>query len=254
VGTRIAVWVAGVAVLAFSLHMSRCVSDPPRPMKSLATQSDVEAAATSREQMVKHQLESRGIRDPRVLKAMRKVPRDKFVLPEFRSRAYDDGALPIGYDQTISQPYIVAFMTEALQLIGKERVLEIGTGSGYQAAVLAELVPEVYSVELIEPLARRAEKTLTELGYTNFKIRVGNGYEGWPAHAPYDAIVVTAAPAEIPPALIDQLKMNGRMILPVGIGTQDLILVKKTPGGIVQQDLIPVRFVPMVDQDRRKDN
>ncbi|MBZ5553484.1 MAG: protein-L-isoaspartate(D-aspartate) O-methyltransferase [Acidobacteriia bacterium] len=223
-------------------------------MKSLATQSDVDAAVTSREQMVKHQLENRGIRDPRVLKAMRKVPRDKFVLPEFRDRAYDDGALPIGYDQTISQPYIVAFMTEALQLSGKERVLEIGTGSGYQAAVLAELVPEVYSVELIEPLARRAERTLTELGYRNLKIKVGNGYEGWAEHAPYDAIMVTAAPAEIPPALIDQLGMNGRMIVPVGIGTQDLILVKKTPGGIVKRELLPVRFVPMVDQDRHKDN
>lgn len=198
--------------------------------------------------------ENRGIRDPRVLKAMRKVPRDKFVLPEFRDRAYDDGALPIGYDQTISQPYIVAFMTEALQLSGKERVLEIGTGSGYQAAVLAELVPEVYSVELIEPLARRAERTLTELGYRNLKIKVGNGYEGWAEHAPYDAIMVTAAPAEIPPALIDQLGMNGRMIVPVGIGTQDLILVKKTPGGIVKRELLPVRFVPMVDQDRHKDN
>lgn len=251
---RIVVRIAGVVVLASSLHMSHCVSDPPRPMKSPATQSDVDAAATSREQMVKSQLEYRGIRDPRVLTAMRKVPRDRFVLPEFRDRAYDDGALPIGYDQTISQPYIVAFMTEALQLIGKERVLEIGTGSGYQAAVLAELVPEVYSVELIEPLARRAEKTLTELGYTNFKIKVGNGYEGWSAHAPYDAIMVTAAPADIPPALVDQLRMNGRMILPVGIGTQDLILVKKTPGGIVKRDLLPVRFVPMVDQDHRRDD
>jgi protein-L-isoaspartate(D-aspartate) O-methyltransferase len=230
------------------------MSNPPQPQKSLATHSDADVAAASREQMVKYQLVQRGIRNPRVLNAMRKVPRERFVLPEFRDRAYEDGALPIGYDQTISQPYIVAFMTEALQLIGNERVLEIGTGSGYQAAILAELVREVYSIELIAPLAQRAEGILAGLGYANFKIKVGNGYEGWLEHAPYDAIIVTAAPAEVPPTLIAQLGMNGRMVLPVGIGTQELILIKKTPKGILKQDLLPVRFVPMVDKDHRKED
>jgi protein-L-isoaspartate(D-aspartate) O-methyltransferase len=250
---RIGQGITGVVVmLAFGLVLTQCVSNPPQPMKSLSSHSDVDSAAVSREQMVKNQLEYRGIRDARVLNAMRKVPRDRFVLPEFRDRAYDDGALPIGYEQTISQPYIVAYMTEALQLIGKERVLEIGTGSGYQAAILAELVPEVYSVELIAPLAHRAEGILAELGYTNLKIKIGNGYEGWAEHAPYDAIMVTAAPVEVPPTLVAQLGMNGRMILPVGIGTQELILIRKTPKGIVRQALLPVRFVPLVDKDHRK--
>ncbi|MGB7624455.1 MAG: protein-L-isoaspartate(D-aspartate) O-methyltransferase [Terriglobia bacterium] len=250
---RIGQGITGVVVmLAFGFVLTQCVSNPPQPMKSLSTHSDLDSAAASREQMVKNQLEYRGIRDARVLTAMRKVPRDRFVPPEFRDRAYDDGALPIGYEQTISQPYIVAYMTEALQLIGKERVLEIGTGSGYQAAILAELVPEVYSVELIAPLADRAEGILAGLGYTNFKIKIGNGYEGWAEHAPYDAIMVTAAPVEVPPTLVAQLGMNGRMVLPVGTGTQELILIRKTPKGIVRQDLLPVRFVPMIDKDRRK--
>lgn len=229
-----------------------CARNTPKDINTLTANSEVDSASALREEMVRNQLERRGVRDPRVLKVMRRVPREKFVPEEYKERAYDDGALPIGYGQTISQPYIVAFMTEALALKGTERVLEIGTGSGYQAAVLAELVPEVYSIELIEPLARRAEKILTDLGYTRVKIKVGNGYEGWPEHAPYDAIMVTAAPEEVPQILLEQLKMDGRMIVPLGTWSQDLILVKKTPKGIVKQNLLPVRFVPMVNEPKEK--
>jgi protein-L-isoaspartate(D-aspartate) O-methyltransferase len=240
-------------VIVSGLFAVNCVSSPPKNMNSVITHSEVEATATLREQMVKEQLERRGIRDARVLKAMGHVPREKFVPAEYQDHAYDDGALPIGYGQTISQPYIVAFMTETLSLTGKERVLEIGTGSGYQAAVLAELVRDVYSIEIVEPLARRAEKMLRDLSYSNVHTRVGNGYVGWTEEAPFDAIIVTAAPDEIPATLVEQLKFNGRMIVPVGVWVQDLILVKKTPAGIVKQTLLPVRFVPMVDEPKRKE-
>lgn len=223
-------------------------------MNILATNIEAGRAVELRERMVKEQLERRGIQDPRVLEAMRKVPREKFVPEEYQSHAYEDGALPIGYDQTISQPYIVAFMTEALSLTGKERVLEIGTGSGYQAAVLAELVLEVFSIEIVEPLARRADKTLAQLGYRNIKLKVGDGYEGWREHAPFDAIMVTAAPEKIPPVLLEQLKVGGRMIVPVGIGFQELILVRKTAKGIETRSLLPVRFVPMVEGKRKKND
>lgn len=225
---------------------------PIEKMSSLMTDTQIDHAAGYRERMVREQLERRGIQDPRVLQAMRKVPRERFVPADLRNRAYDDGALPIGHEQTISQPYIVAFMTEALRLTGKERVLEIGTGSGYQAAVLAELVPEVYSIELVEPLARSAEKTLSELGYRNIKIKIGDGFAGWVEHAPYDAIIVTAAPAEIPPVLVEQLKMGGRMIVPVGVWEQELVLVEKSAKGFITRNLLPVRFVPMVSGKKKE--
>ena len=197
-------------------------------------------------QMVENQIKSRKVKDKRVLEAMLKVPRHKFVPEKYSKNAYNDNPLSIGYDQTISQPFIVAYMTEALALKGDERVLEIGTGSGYQAAVLCELVKEVYSIEIVEPLCLRAKKLLDELNYTNFNGRCGDGYAGWPEVSPFDAIIVTAAPDHIPQDLVEQLKPGGRMILPVGDSFQKLILIlKNEEGRITKKDLIAVRFVPM---------
>src|SRR5881398_1983725 len=172
--------------------------------------------ATQRQRMVEQQLKSRGIKDERVLTAMAKVPREEFIPVDARAGAYEDGPLPIGYDQTISQPYIVAFMTEQLRPRPSDRVLEIGSGSGYQAAILAELVAEVYSIEIVEPLAKSADATLRRLDYRNVHVKVGDGYSGWPDHAPFDAIIVTCAPNHVPQQLSDQLKDGGRMIIPVG--------------------------------------
>jgi protein-L-isoaspartate(D-aspartate) O-methyltransferase len=205
----------------------------------------------ARARMVRDQLMSRGIRDARVLAALGKVPRQEFVPKPLRAEAYEDGPLPIGHGQTISQPYVVAFMTEALVLRPRDRVLEIGTGSGYQAAVLAGLVAEVYTTELVEPLARQAEVDLRRLGYTNVHVRVGDGYRGWPEATPFDAILVTCAPDQVPDDLVQQLKVGGRMIVPVGHqgGPQDLILLRKTLGGLERQAVLPVRFVPMVKGD-----
>ncbi len=202
--------------------------------------------ASLREQMVREQIEKRGIRDERVLQAMRKVPRHCFVPPEQRDRAYADRPLPIGYGQTISQPYIVALMTAAAQVTPESVVLEIGTGSGYQAAILAELARQVYSVERIPALAEQAQQTLAALGYRNVHIRQGDGYQGWPEHAPYDAIVVTAAPPTLPERLADQLAMGGRWVVPVGEGTQSLFILHKTPQGFIQKGSFPVQFVPML--------
>lgn len=205
-----------------------------------------ESREGERKEMVLKQIQGRGVKDPRVLWAMRTVPRHLFVPEKYSKEAYADRPLPIGHDQTISQPYIVAYMTEALGLKGDERVLEIGTGSGYQAAVLSMLVREVYSIEIIEPLAEEAARRLKELGYENVEVRCGDGYLGWPDKAPFDAIIVTAAPPEIPQELVKQLKVGGRMVLPVGVGSQDLIRVTKTQSGIRKENLLPVRFVPMV--------
>ncbi|HWO57230.1 MAG TPA: protein-L-isoaspartate(D-aspartate) O-methyltransferase [bacterium] len=207
-----------------------------------------EAFARARAEMVQRQIEARGVRDSVVLDALRVVPRHRFVPPQFQDEAYDDTPLPIGYGQTISQPYIVAAMTEALQLKPRDRVLEIGTGSGYQAAVLAEIVDEVYSIEILDSLGQRAESTLTALGYRNVSVRVGDGYRGWPEKAPFDAIIVTAAPDHIPSALVDQLAVGGRMILPVGDEDQSLILLTKTATGVERRTLFPVRFVPMTGE------
>ncbi|MFZ1377342.1 MAG: protein-L-isoaspartate(D-aspartate) O-methyltransferase [Geothrix sp.] len=206
------------------------------------------AYATARARMLREQIVARGITNLRVLKAMGRVPRHEFVPAELRSRAYEDGPLPIGHGQTISQPYIVAFMTEALDPKPTDRVLEVGTGSGYQAAVLAGLVAEVWSIELVEPLARRAETALQRLGFTHVKVRCGDGHLGWPEAAPFDAIIVTCAPEEVPRALVDQLKPGGRMIIPVGSqwGNQELVLLRKTPAGLEKRAVLPVRFVPML--------
>lgn len=197
--------------------------------------------------MVEQQLKARDIKDERVLAAMGKVPREAFVPPESRAVGYEDGPLPIGYDQTISQPYIVAFMTEQLRLKPSDRVLEIGTGSGYQAAILAELVSEIYSVEIVEPLARAAEATLQRLGYTNVHVKVSDGYKGWPEAAPFDAIIVTCAPDKVPQPLIDQLNDGGRMVIPVGERfAQQLYLLEKKNGELKESATLPVRFVPML--------
>jgi protein-L-isoaspartate(D-aspartate) O-methyltransferase len=196
--------------------------------------------------MVETQIKARDIRDAAVLKAMARVPRHLFVPPDVRPFAYDDRPLPIGQGQTISQPYIVAYMTEALQLQPAHTVLEIGTGSGYQAAVLAELVRQVYTIEIVPDLATRAKRALAEAGYKNVEVRAGNGYRGWPEHAPYPRIIVTAAPPEIPQALIDQLAVGGTMVVPVGTNYQEIVVVSKAATGVTQKKTIPVRFVPMV--------
>jgi protein-L-isoaspartate(D-aspartate) O-methyltransferase len=198
--------------------------------------------------MVSEQIEGRGVRDKRVLAALRRVPRHLYVPAEMVPYAYSDRPLPIGYRQTISQPYIVAFMTEALELKPQDRVLEIGTGSGYQAAVLAELVRDVYSIEIVEPLGSEAAERLKQLGYSNIQVRIGDGYRGWPEAAPFDAIIVTAAPDHVPSALVDQLREGGRMVLPVGRFLQNLIRLRRTPKGVERETLLPVRFVPMVGE------
>ena len=199
-----------------------------------------------RERMVQMDIQARGVKDESVLRAMRQVERHRFVPDFLQLLAYADHPLPIGEDQTISQPYIVALMTELLSLGPEDRVLEIGTGSGYQAAVLAEIAKEVYTIEIIPSLAESAEKRLKELGYQKVWVRAGDGYLGWPEKAPFDAIVVTAAPENIPQPLIDQLKIGGRMVIPVGgFPAQTLYLIRKTESGIEKEEVIPVRFVPM---------
>ena len=200
--------------------------------------------------MVNEQLRARDIKDPRVLAAMEKVPRHLFIPEGGRHEAYADYPVPIGHGQTISQPYIVAFMTQALDVQPEHRVLEIGTGSGYQAAVLAELAKAVYTMEIIEPLAESARKTLESLGYENVHVRAGNGYDGWPEHAPYDRIMVTAAPEEVPQALVEQLKVGGLMAIPVGSFSQELRILRKTPQGMEMLRTLPVRFVPMTGKKR----
>jgi protein-L-isoaspartate(D-aspartate) O-methyltransferase len=203
-----------------------------------------------RREMVDRQLRGRDIDDPAVLRAMTVVPRDLFVPSNIRSLAYEDSPLPIGHDQTISQPYIVALMSQLLSPAPGDRVLEIGTGSGYQAAVLAEMGAEIYTVEIVPELARRSEKLLGELSYDNVTVKTGDGYKGWPEHAPFDGIIVTCAPTTIPTPLKDQLAEGGRMVIPAGERhAQKLYLLTKKNGKIVQQKIIDVRFVPMVDQE-----
>lgn len=199
--------------------------------------------------MVERQILARNVEDPKVIEAMRTVPRHKFVPEELKGHAYEDGPLPIGHGQTISQPYIVAYMTEQLNLKGDEKVLEVGTGSGYQAAVLAEIVQSVYTIEIVEPLAKEAREILNQAGYKNIHTRIGDGYRGWPEEAPFDAIIVTAAPKTLPENLIDQLKTGGRMIVPVGDWAQTLLLIRKTEKDYTQEKLLPVRFVPMIHSE-----
>lgn len=214
-------------------------------------------ATLAREQMVQRQLAARDIADRRVLGAMRKVPRERFVPAEYAQHAYLDQPLPIGHDQTISQPYIVALMSQLARPAAGDRVLEVGTGSGYQAAVLAELAAQVYSIEIIAPLAARAASLLDELGYANVAVRSGDGYAGWPEHAPFDVIVVTAAPGRVPQPLLDQLAPGGRMVIPVGPAqaVQELRVIEKRTGGrLAERVVTPVRFVPLTgaaaDRDR----
>ena len=202
-------------------------------------------AAIARERMVREQLERRGIHDVLVLAAMRAVPRHEFVEPERVARAYADGALPIGHDQTISQPYVVALMTELAEIAPTSRVLEAGTGSGYQSAVLAELAAEVFTIEMVEPLARAAEARLRRLGYDRVRVRTGDATRGWPEAAPFDAIVVTAAPRRVPPALVEQLGPGGRLVVPVGRFLQRLQVHRRTARGITIERSVAVRFVPL---------
>ncbi|WP_019499664.1 protein-L-isoaspartate(D-aspartate) O-methyltransferase [Pseudanabaena sp. PCC 6802] len=195
--------------------------------------------------MVDRQLRSRGIQNAAVLKAMSEVPRHYFVNPSETHLAYEDYPLEIGYAQTISQPYVVAYMTEAAEISPNDKVLEIGTGSGYQAAVLSRLAKEVYTVEIVPALAEHARQILERLGYQNVHVKMGNGYEGWPEYAPYDAIVATAAPDRVPPALVEQLAVDGKLVIPVGTWEQDIVTIARTNNGLVEKRTIPVRFVPM---------
>ena len=201
---------------------------------------------TQREQMVATQIRARGVQNDAVLQAMRRVPRHLFVPERERPFAYDDRPLPIGLGQTISQPYIVAYMTDALQLEPSHAVLEIGTGSGYQAAVLGEIARQVYSIEIVPDLADGARLALAQAGYQNVEVRTGNGYLGWPDRAPFDRIIVTAAPPEIPQALVDQLAVGGVMVVPVGTANQEIVIITKTADGVARKRTIEVRFVPMV--------
>ncbi len=241
-------WGRGLARLGVCLPMVALL-DSDR----VAGNSDAEKrTGLERQAMVENQIVARGIDDARVLAAMRKVPRHEFVPADVRASAYDDRPLPIGWEQTISQPYIVALMTSALRLQGSERVLEIGTGSGYQAAVLAAIVPEVYSIEILPELAKQARTTLDRLGLEHVRLRTGDGFRGWPEHAPFDAIVVTASPLQVPQPLLEQLAAGGRMVLPVGGEQQLLLRIRRGPSGYDSDTLAAVRFVPMTGEAAEK--
>ena len=215
--------------------------------------SEAESREQERTHMVRRQIEARGVRDARVLEAMRKVPRHRFMPESQRAHAYDDRPLPIAHGQTISQPYIVALMSELADVKPGDTVLEVGTGSGYQAAVLAEMGVKVFSIEIIEPLAKQATATLSELGYGNkVEVRHGDGYAGWPERAPFDAVIVTAAPPKIPKPLKQQLKVGGRLVIPVGKHYQSLIRVTRTKDGFREESVIPVRFVPMTGKAQER--
>jgi protein-L-isoaspartate(D-aspartate) O-methyltransferase len=202
--------------------------------------------------MVDDQIVSRGVKDPLVLKAMRKVPRHLLVPQNVRHLSYEDYPLPIGEGQTISQPYIVALMTELLHLKGGEKVLEVGTGSGYQAAILAEIGSKVISIEIVKPLADRARRDLAQMGYKNITVICGDGYHGKPDEAPFDAIIVTAAAPRIPEPLVEQLKVGARLVIPVGEAYQELLVLTKTPKGVERESIIPVRFVPMTGEVQKR--
>lgn len=244
---------AVAAALLLLLPGTGCDSGGKGAPNVQATPTDGDAARRAR--MVETQIVSRGVRDPRVLDAMRKVPRHLFVATEERAHAYEDHPLPIGGSQTISQPYIVALMTELLGLPPRARVLEIGTGSGYQSAVLSQIAAEVYSIEILPDLATAASAKLKDLGYVNVTVREGDGYRGWPEHAPFDGIIVTAAPEKIPEPLVDQLAVGGRMVIPVGGFFQELkVFTREKDGHVTEKAIIPVRFVPMTGEiEKEKD-
>jgi protein-L-isoaspartate(D-aspartate) O-methyltransferase len=227
--------VAAVLAAAIVLAAGAC-REPADPMQK------------KRSEMVETQIAARGIRDPRVLEAMRSVPRHLFVPPAEAAFAYDDRPLPIGSGQTISQPYVVAFMAEQLRLTGKEKVLEIGTGSGYSAAILAALAAKVFSIEIRPELSREAKERLEKLGVKNVELRAADGYRGWPEQAPFDAILVTAAPEKVPPPLLEQLAPSGRMVIPVGAFYQELKVIHRQGGGYTEKSVLPVRFVPFVGE------
>ena len=220
----------------------------PACLRPVDLQNEEPSHSRAREIMVAQQIQRRGIKDPRVLAAMRKVPRHRFIDQAYQNEAHADSPAPIGHGQTISQPYIVALMTELLELRPSDRVLEIGTGCGYQTAVLAEIAAEVYSIEIVEPLCKEARARLAGFGYKNTSVRCGDGYRGEPDRAPFDAIIVTAAPGHIPQPLLDQLAEGGRMVIPVGDFAQELLLLKKVGGLIEKQAVISVRFVPMTGE------
>ncbi len=230
----------GLSVVMIVIFSTRVLGLTGAPMDSMANQ---------RQQMVTHQLRGRDIVDARVLSAMKIVPRHLFVPKDLRHLAYRDTPLPIGHGQTISQPYIVALMSQLLSIEPGRRILEIGTGSGYQAAVLAEMGVQVFSIEIVPELGHRAIKTLRPLGYKNIRVKIGDGYQGWGEHAPFDAIIVTCAPSGIPEPLKDQLTEGGRMVIPVGeAGHQQLLLLTKQHGDIKRKKIVDVRFVPMVNR------
>lgn len=246
-----AVWLSLLCTVLLQFGLAgRELPGPDVGAEQAVTDSAAQRAA--RERMVREQIQARGVRDRRVLEAMRKIPRHLFVPPEMQPYAYEDTPLPIGQGQTISQPYIVAFMTEALELKPQDRVLEVGTGSGYQAAILAQLAREVYSIEIVEDLAKKALERLARFGASNAHVRCGDGYRGWPEAAPFDAIMVTAAPDHVPQPLVDQLREGGRLVIPVGQGEQNLIRIRRTPRGVERETLIPVRFVPMTGEAGRR--
>jgi protein-L-isoaspartate(D-aspartate) O-methyltransferase len=233
--------------LIASLSLASCRGEP-----HWRAGSGEDSFALLREEMVAQQLVARDIVDQKVLRVMGRVPRHLFVPEKLREYAYVDRPLPIGEGQTISQPYIVAYMTQALEVGEKDRVLEVGTGSGYQAAVLAELVEQVYTIEIIPALAEQAERRLEELGYENIRVRQGDGYLGWPEAAPFDAIAVTAAPSHVPQPLVAQLKEGGRLVLPVGGHSQELVRLVKEGGTTRLDTLLPVRFVPMTGKAQER--
>ncbi len=239
-----------LAVLVGLPAVAACAVGSGGSTTTMTTDSSGHAAddayAARRLAMVGRQIEARGIRDPRVLHAMRTVPRHRFVPEALLDSAYDDSPLPIGLGQTISQPYIVAYMTEALRVDPTHRVLEIGTGSGYQAAVLAGLAKEVFTIEIVPELGERARQSLAALGYANVHVRIGDGYGGWPDQAPFDRIMVTAAPEQVPQPLIEQLAVGGRLIAPVGRFEQWIRILTRTPDRLLEDTTIPVRFVPLV--------
>ena len=216
--------------------------------KAGMNQPDRHSRQVERDWMVDTQIVGGGINDPRVVAAMRRVPRHHFIPDAEAEDAYGDFPLPIGFEQTISQPFIVAYMTDALQLQPGEKVLEIGTGSGYQAAILAELGVHVFTIEIVQPLAQFARNNLSKLGYDHVWVRAGDGYQGWPEERPFDAIIITAAPEHIPSPLLEQLAVGGRLILPVGGHSQNLVLIRRTEKGFERTELLGVRFVPMTGQ------
>lgn len=252
VSGNLGVWSTGMvpsdaeqAGAASQAEVAAPLAAPPAP--------EPDPFADRRREMVENQLRARDITDPRVLEVMGRVPRHRFVPEDQQRRAYNDHPLPIGHNQTISQPYIVALMTQLAAPKPSDRALDVGTGSGYQAAVLAELCKEVFSIEIVEPLAEQAKKRLADLGYKNIQVRAGDGYRGWPEHAPFDVIIVAAAPTHVPQPLVDQLAPGGRLVLPVGGYPQQLTLITKGADGTIRRRVVaPVLFVPMTGEAQQK--